>query len=206
MFMLRAIRRANRLTMKELGEAVGVSESAISQYETGKREADYQTLLRIANYFNVSTDYLLGNERHLNQDKYSALFRQNLSLALEAIDSDAFCGVEDAEYDYRMLLELSESTYPLSLKEAFEASDTISESLDDLLREDYEEYVQNKEPTPVSGDGLDDMEKLLMRYVKDLTEDQKQMLLDLMQVMIGSQKKSPVASGQESKDGMLPES
>lgn len=59
---IREIRRKCGLTMKELGERVGVSESAISQYETGKRQPDYETLLRIAEYFGVTTDYLLGNE------------------------------------------------------------------------------------------------------------------------------------------------
>lgn len=45
--------------MKQLGELVGVSESTISLYETGKREADYETMLKIAEVFNVSLDYLI---------------------------------------------------------------------------------------------------------------------------------------------------
>jgi len=45
--------------MKELGGMVGVSESAISQYETGKREADFETLLKIGEVLDCSIDYLL---------------------------------------------------------------------------------------------------------------------------------------------------
>lgn len=37
-----------------------LSQNAISRYENGEREAGYETLIRIANYFNVSLDYLLG--------------------------------------------------------------------------------------------------------------------------------------------------
>jgi len=48
--------------MKELGEMVGVSESAISQYETGKREADFETLLKIGEVLGCSLDYLLRGE------------------------------------------------------------------------------------------------------------------------------------------------
>lgn len=59
---IREIRKKCGLTMKELGDRVGVSESAISQYETGKRQPDYETLLKIADYFGVSVDYLLGKE------------------------------------------------------------------------------------------------------------------------------------------------
>lgn len=57
--MLRMLRKQRGISMKKLGEAVGVAESTISQYETGKREADYEMLLRLSEYFNVSIDYLL---------------------------------------------------------------------------------------------------------------------------------------------------
>lgn len=59
MKMLRAARKSKGLTMKELGEKVGVSESAISQYETGKREADFETILKIGEILDCSIDYLL---------------------------------------------------------------------------------------------------------------------------------------------------
>lgn len=59
MKMLRMARKSKGLTMKELGEKVGVSESAISQYETGKREADFETILKIGEVLDCSIDYLL---------------------------------------------------------------------------------------------------------------------------------------------------
>ena len=62
MRMMRAARKAKGLTMKELGKLVGVSESAISQYETGKRETDYETLLKIGEVLGCSADYLLRGE------------------------------------------------------------------------------------------------------------------------------------------------
>lgn len=37
-----------------------ISQNSICRYETGKREADYATLIKIADYFDVSVDYLLG--------------------------------------------------------------------------------------------------------------------------------------------------
>lgn len=43
-----------------LGLELNISQNAISQYETGIREASYDTLIAIADYFNVSIDYLLG--------------------------------------------------------------------------------------------------------------------------------------------------
>ena len=56
---LRNLRKAAGLTLKELGEVIGVAESTVSQYETGKRQPDFDTLLKISKLFNVSTDSLL---------------------------------------------------------------------------------------------------------------------------------------------------
>lgn len=57
---IREVRKARGLTMKQLGEAIGVAESTISQYETGKRQMDNETLLKLGEFFEVSVGYLLG--------------------------------------------------------------------------------------------------------------------------------------------------
>lgn len=57
---IRELRKEDKLTMKQLGEKIGVAESTISQYETGKREPDNDTTKKIADFFHVSIDYLLG--------------------------------------------------------------------------------------------------------------------------------------------------
>ena len=57
---LRVIRKEAGYSMREVGERIGVSESAISQYETGKREPDFDTLLGLSELFCVTTDWLLG--------------------------------------------------------------------------------------------------------------------------------------------------
>ncbi len=59
---IKILRKQHGLTMKELGSIVGVAESSISLYENGKRQPDYDTLQKIADYFHVSVDYLLGRE------------------------------------------------------------------------------------------------------------------------------------------------
>lgn len=62
MKMLRTLRKNKGLSMKELGEIIGVAESTVSQYETGKREPDFETLLKLGEYFNVTVDYLLRGD------------------------------------------------------------------------------------------------------------------------------------------------
>ncbi len=62
MKMLRIARKRAGLTMKELGARIGVSESAVSQYENGRREADFETLLKIGEVLHCSIDYLLRGD------------------------------------------------------------------------------------------------------------------------------------------------
>lgn len=62
MLRLRELRKRCDLTMKEFGSRFGLAESTISQYETGKRQPDYEQLLKFSEYFGVSVDYLLGND------------------------------------------------------------------------------------------------------------------------------------------------
>ena len=59
---LRKLRKEKNLTMKQLGNIVGVTECAISQYELGKREPSNETLFKLADVFDVSVDYLLGRD------------------------------------------------------------------------------------------------------------------------------------------------
>jgi transcriptional regulator with XRE-family HTH domain len=57
---LKSVRLENSMTQEELGNLLSKSKNNISQYETGKREPDLETLNIISDYFKVSLDYLLG--------------------------------------------------------------------------------------------------------------------------------------------------
>lgn len=59
---IREYRKKKGLTMKQLGEAIGVSESSISLYETGKRTPDIDLLMSMADVLGVSVTDLLGIE------------------------------------------------------------------------------------------------------------------------------------------------
>lgn len=57
---LKKLRIDNRITQSELAKALGVSPSTVGMYETGEREPNFETEEKIADYFNVSLDYLRG--------------------------------------------------------------------------------------------------------------------------------------------------
>lgn len=57
---IKELRQKNNLTLKELGQKVGLAINTISRYETGKREPKLETWQKLADYFNVSVSYLQG--------------------------------------------------------------------------------------------------------------------------------------------------
>lgn len=56
---LKQLRMQHKITQLKLAMDLNICQNSISRYETGEREADYATLIRLADYFNVSVDYLL---------------------------------------------------------------------------------------------------------------------------------------------------
>jgi transcriptional regulator with XRE-family HTH domain len=57
---LRELREEANLTVEQLAEKLGVVKQTISKYENNQREPKYEYLLKLAEIFNVSVDYLLG--------------------------------------------------------------------------------------------------------------------------------------------------
>lgn len=62
---IRELRKTMGLTMKQLGEELGVAESTVSHYETGRRQLDNETLLKLGEFFGVTVGYLLGVEENI---------------------------------------------------------------------------------------------------------------------------------------------
>lgn len=56
---LKELRKQKHISQIKLAMDLSVSQNTISRYEQGEREAGYDMLVRIADYFNVSVDYLL---------------------------------------------------------------------------------------------------------------------------------------------------
>lgn len=56
---LKELREKKDISQLKLALDLHINQNSISRYENGQREADYKTLIAIADYFNVSIDYLL---------------------------------------------------------------------------------------------------------------------------------------------------
>lgn len=56
---LKELRKQRKITQLKLAIDLNMNQNSISRYETGEHEADYATLIKLADYFDVSIDYLL---------------------------------------------------------------------------------------------------------------------------------------------------
>lgn len=59
----------SEISQSTLSKELGFTPQAINKWYLGKTEPDTKTIKKIANYFNVSTDYLIGNDNTSNNDE-----------------------------------------------------------------------------------------------------------------------------------------
>lgn len=57
---IRLLRNEKGVSQEELSKVIGVTTSAISMYETGARKPSYEVISRLADYFNVTMDFIVG--------------------------------------------------------------------------------------------------------------------------------------------------
>lgn len=57
---LKKLRKKEKLTQKDIATFLNISQPAYQQFESGKKKMNLETMEKLADYFNVSIDYLLG--------------------------------------------------------------------------------------------------------------------------------------------------
>lgn len=98
------LRKNIGLTQKDLAERLGISRQAYANYESGNREPDIQTLIKLSSFFDVSIDYLVGksesvhkNENPLTQHEQAVItaYRNNPSMQTAV---DKLLGIEESSF------------------------------------------------------------------------------------------------------------
>lgn len=80
------LREQRKITQIELATSLGITRASLSHYETGRREPDYDTLVKFADFFKVSVDYLVGRtDDPQNKNSHVTEFIDNLELSDEKI-------------------------------------------------------------------------------------------------------------------------
>lgn len=62
---LKDLREDNDITQNQIASILNVKQNTYSQYENGKREVPIDVLWKLADYYNVSIDYLVGRQNDL---------------------------------------------------------------------------------------------------------------------------------------------
>ena len=104
---IRSLRESKHINQKEFAEILHISISTLSQYESDTRVPSDETKIQIADYFNVSLDYLLGISENVdsenltkNQDLDIALLMKNLY----SLDNDTHLSKKQIEMIKALLL------------------------------------------------------------------------------------------------------
>ena len=66
-FRLKELRKQRKVSQLKMALDLNMNQNTISRYENMEREADYATLIQLADYFDVSLDYLLGRTNDKEQ-------------------------------------------------------------------------------------------------------------------------------------------
>ncbi|CDQ41470.1 XRE family transcriptional regulator [Virgibacillus sp. CM-4] len=79
---MRHLRERENLSQLQLAKKLNIPNQSISNYERGFRNPDYETLNKIADFFEVTTDYLLGrsDQPHMTEDEAFEAFRHSEEL------------------------------------------------------------------------------------------------------------------------------
>lgn len=67
--VFKSLRLQEKYSQQELADKLGIAKSTVSMYENGKRQPDLETLEKIADFFNVDMDYLIGRKETSNKHK-----------------------------------------------------------------------------------------------------------------------------------------
>lgn len=108
---LKELREYSNLTQKQLAEKIGNVQRNISNWESGVSEPDLSTVIKLAEFFNVTTDELLGADRSDVPLRISP--RQNIIADIASVPKEYLSG-KDARLIEQILSLSDEQKYYLS--------------------------------------------------------------------------------------------
>lgn len=109
---IRELRLASHLTQEQLADRLGITKQAVSQYERGVRQPDYEVLEALADFFNVDLDYLTGRTDKTTMLPQSGYYTnpETARLAQKYFDDP----------NYRVLFDAAEDSRPEDIQMAAE--------------------------------------------------------------------------------------
>ncbi|WP_144452718.1 helix-turn-helix domain-containing protein [Bacillus subtilis] len=89
---IKKLREEKKMKQQEVADKLGIARTTYASYEQGKREPDHETLIKIADYYNVTIDFLLRGE---SQETHDEIFNEQARKILE--DPDTLVAAADGK-------------------------------------------------------------------------------------------------------------
>lgn len=154
---LKELRKQKGLTLAELGKEVNLKNNTLSRYERGIREPNISTLIKLANLFDVTVDYIIGREPKNKTIRSYHYYIINEDYALKKL------GVTAPTSEMPIL---DESEFE-ALKYSLESNDKLSDCLHDLCRLYYSKLYHTDE---ISDASFEELARILVNKKRFLVE------------------------------------
>lgn len=82
MLRIKELRKQQNITQQQLSNYLGITQATLSGWENEKFEIDNNSLMKCADYFNVSLDYLLGRTEEKNTDEKDDITFDDFTFAM----------------------------------------------------------------------------------------------------------------------------
>lgn len=114
----KSLRKNLNLSQADVAKQLGITQQAYANYERGVREADYNTLNKLAVIFNVSTDYLLGRDVFpTSADEKNGVWVPVLGSVQAGVPSEAIQNITDYE-DISNITSCMQDYFALKIKDS----------------------------------------------------------------------------------------
>lgn len=156
---IRQLRKERRLSITKLAEAIGVSYQSLRRYEVGEREPSMQFLIKLADFFDVTVDYLIGREPKGKTIKTYQYYVLDDDYTLKKLGVTA--PISESEIPILDESEFEALKYPL------ESNDKLSDCLYDLCQLYYSKLYHVDE---ISDGSFEQLAKILVNEKRFLVE------------------------------------
>lgn len=132
---IRKLRLEQNLKQKDLAAKLGISTSSVGMYEREERQPDAETLKKIADFFNTSIDYILGNSDKRDHSELTYKDNRNIAKTLDVL-KDQIDNNESGELNYNGI-EVTDDDAELLM-------DALDMALRRIKKKNKEKYTPKK--------------------------------------------------------------
>lgn len=175
---LKDLRKEKKLTQIEFAKKFNIANGTVGNWESGNRQPDYETLQKIADFFSVSVDYLLGNYLDTSGISFARKIVKKLSEEREINISDIENKLGVNYATFRSWYNGSGDYFNDATKLA-KIADFFSVTVGYLLGEEEETDIK-KAPSVEITEG----EQKLLELFRRVPESQQQMVLSMIEVAL----------------------